>query len=197
MKQFKFLILVFIASQCFTAESEAITSQEKTTVVNLEKQTEPVEETLKYFDMGFGPAPIPLPDFGFGFRHQKNKWGYDLNFDLSTIYYVTQVKITPSVLYYNKPNLSSQFYSGLGLATGCLFTNKISHDWDFSENSAFIIAPELIFGKKYKNENGSDRFFQVNIDWPTYSFQKLTSEGWAHSNILYVPVVYLKYGVAF
>lgn len=195
----KLLIAVgFFSISCF-AQPAPLIQEYKTTPVTEVATTEfePVEESFGYVHMGLGPAPLPLPDFGIGFRKQSHNWGYDVVFELWTIYALTSLKLTPSVLYYSRPDTSSQFYSGFGLANSYLIPKGNSSNRIVSE-STYALAPQFIFGKKYKNENGEDRFFQVTVDWPTHTFkQDFIRRDFGTAQTLYFPIVYLKYGVAF
>jgi hypothetical protein len=130
-----------------------------------------------------------LPNFTIGVRTQKNHFGFDFSADLFTIHYITSLKITPSFLYYPKPKLNSQFYYGVGFTAGELFPDK-----KFFKKSLTYLSPELIFGKKYQNENNENRFWQLTIDFPTFGFENYKNKT---CKTLYYPIVFLKYGVAF
>lgn len=158
---------------------------------NNEEKKESIEdnkESFFYFDMGIGPLPLLIPTFGIGGRSQYKHIGGDLSLDVSTIYYVTSVKLTPSILYYPSVNLNSQFYAGLGAAFTGYFSNK-----ENLKRSAICFSPELIFGKKYKNNEGKNRFFETRIGFPTIGRGLKKKE----KKVIYYPIVYFKYGIAF
>jgi hypothetical protein len=186
MKKYIFLVLSIITLNAEERVDE--NKNDKTVEQNCSKQTNRDDrESFAYFDMGIGPFPLLIPTFGIGGRTQYKHIGADLALDVSTIYYVTCVKFTPSVLYYPSVNLNSQFYAGLGAGCASYFINKKKF-----KDSAFCFSPELIFGKKYKNSDGKNRFFESRIGFPTIG--KVRKKG---KKILYYPIVYFKYGISF
>ncbi|MEI6242775.1 MAG: hypothetical protein WCP39_05150 [Chlamydiota bacterium] len=155
------------------------------------------QESLFYGDLGVGPLPLLVPSFGIGYRHQKNHWGGDVALDVSTIYYATTLKITPAFLYYPTVNLASEFYAGFGLDLGAFF-GKDYYNWFSNHHVLGYTSPTLILGKKYRNKAGKNRFFEARIGFPTIGFELFKGNKFNQDDqVLYYPIVYLKYGIEF
>ena len=148
-----------------------------------EEQT-PVTNQYGYLNLGLGPAPLPIPQFGGGYRFQNGSHGFDANVQLSTVVQWTGVKVGLDYLYYLKPDLQKQFYVGVGPAVLGLFEKR--------DDARVALAPELIFGKQYTSDTGSQRHFQANMMWPTMELQSKHS-----SRVLWYPVVSFSYGWGF
>jgi hypothetical protein len=156
-----------------TAPFLALTADEQ-------KQPNAIHDRSGYVDLGLGPLPALLPVFGVGYREQWGHHGLDNHLQVATVVQATALKGSSHYLYYFKPNLASQFYVGGGASVGGVF---IKHGRD-----KFIVSPDLVVGKQYKNEAGDKRFFQAQTSWPTF-----TQTG----KVTYFPIVVLSYGFMF
>ena len=169
------------------AGSMALTAQQPQ-----EQLEEPVSESFFYGALGVGPLPFLVPTFGFGYNVQNGHYGADIALDFSTVYVLSSIRLSPTFHYYSTPNLDSQFYTGMGL--GISLVNPRNDR--FLDKMSIMLAPEFVFGKKYRNEVGGDRFFQVITSWPTYSFEQFNAS-FAKNHMVWAPIVYVKYGVSF
>lgn len=177
----------FIVSICaFTiALCTSLTAQE-------EKPS--VKDSYGYVDLGAGPAPVPLPIFGIGYRFQSNEHGFNVSLRSSTVVIYTNVKCGVHYFHYFNPNIDQQFYLGIGPALDGIF--KTSGD---RGNSYLIASPELIFGKSYRSDTKARRFFEVSIDFPTFTNKaNRCFEGvWKKTDVFWFPLVSLHYGWGF
>lgn len=146
-----------------------------------------VDDFYGYGTFNLGPAPFPLPGFGLGLRSQNHHIGYDAHLQLTTIGYASQIKWQNSALFYAKPNLKSQFYTGLGGSLNAFFGST-----KFSKGHLGI-SPELTFGKSYLNEAESRRFMELQVSWPTCVFG-LKDSG---TKTIYFPGCVFSFGVGF
>lgn len=165
-------ILIFLLSATLFADS---------------KDNQKISDFYGYGSFNLGPAPIPLPGFGLGLRTQTNHLGYDAHLQLTTIGYYSQLKWQNSALFYVKPNLNSQFYTGVGGSISAFFPNC-----SFSK-SKLGLSPELTFGKSYLNEAESRRFMELQVSWPTCVF--CYKEHGAKT--IYFPSCVFSFGVGF
>lgn len=117
-----------------------------------------------YVDLGVTLSavsyPYLLPMFGGGYRYQNGYHGCDINLHLSTVMIETSIKGAIDYLYYPKPDISNQYYVGLGAA----FIENINIFYCVSYRNA--LAPELIFGKEYLSGKNKPRFLQVSLMCP-------------------------------
>jgi hypothetical protein len=148
--------------------------------------SEPVQNSYGYLGIGVGPLPFPIPNFQGGFRQQQGHHGWDFSAQVATIGCATDIKGNALYLYYFKPNLSSQFYAGGGMALSYLW----AHGFRGKPGSMFM-APEFVFGKEYLNESNDRRFVQVQIDWPAANLSHFPR----HST--FMPLVVFSYGIGF
>ncbi len=170
MKMMKFGLAALLMTGAVAAEEATTPAPEKVT------------SSLGYMDIGLGPVPIPLPNFGLGYRFQSDHNGMDLSLHAMTVVAITQLKATALYQYYFKPNLNSQFYVGGGAGVSDIFNRKKHY---------FVISPEFVFGKQYRNEANDTRFMQVGISWPTMNLT-----GHDHRLMKY-PLVVFSYGIMF
>ncbi|MDE3045632.1 MAG: hypothetical protein KGJ02_03195 [Verrucomicrobiota bacterium] len=115
------------------------------------------EQVLRdqYFYLEGGTAYLVIPSLGLGWRWQRNRSGIDISAETSLAY---SLRASASLMVYPKPNLSDQWYFGLG-GSG-LFAPLLS-----SQHGPFAgVGPTLSFGKSYQNDNRQRRFFQGTID---------------------------------
>ncbi len=139
-----------------------------------------------YVNLGVGPAPLPIPQFGGGYRFQNGSNGFDANMQISTVVELTAVKASVNYLRYLSPDIKKQFYVGAGPALIEFFGRR---------DRILTAAPEIIFGKQYISDTGSQRHFQANIIWPIVDLNK-NSHGW-HKDIFMYPALSFSYGWGF
>ncbi len=146
-----------------------------------------VKQEFGYFGLGLGPFPLPLPAFSGGYRAQSGHHGADISLQVQTIVAVTQLKTSLLYHHYFKPCLSSQFYVGGGVGPSVIF----GHRGSFLKNGAFLLSPEFVFGKQYRNESNDLRFFQMQLSFPTINFR-------SHNvDVCEFPLVIISYGIGF
>lgn len=143
-------------------------------------KADPVCTAFPYFEMGLGPFPLPVPHFGAGLRSQHDHNGFDLSFRAATIVAATHLKGSALYHYYPKPFLESELYVGCGVGLGALFDHHFSCD-------EMLISPEFVIGRRFLNSTCENRFFQMQVSWPTFNF----SDGF------YYPLIVLSYGIGF
>ncbi len=171
-----------IAILLLSAMTTAFANEEPAASAN---ETTRVEQSFGYVGLGLGPFPIPLPAFSAGFRSQAGHHGFDVNLQAQTIIEATQLKMNGLYLHFFKPNVASEFYAGGGLGVSTVFGHHHDH--------AFLISPELVFGKQYRNESDDTRFFQAQMSFPTLP---VDSDFHAH-RVFWFPLVVLSYGIGF
>jgi len=172
----KKLIVFLSAFGLFASESQDFRKSEKPTV----------NDHYLYGTFGVGPLPAPIPNLGLGFRNQINHGGVDINLKVLPVFGVaTLVSYQTSGLYYFKPNLKSQFYTGLGASINCGFEH-------FHYNSFWAAAPVWLFGKSYLNNEGSRRFFELEVKVPSVLLSSKNA-----GSATYFPFCSLTYGVKF
>jgi hypothetical protein len=150
------------------------------------KHLDSTRDSYFYGSFNLGPAPIPLPGFGIGFRNQHNHTGVDTHLQLTTIGYASQLKYQAAGLYYFKPNLKSQMYTGLGASASYLFGGanlKKGH---------VIASPEWCFGKTYLNENNQRRYLELQVSFPTFLIDSKKEP-----KPMYYPLCVFSYGIGF
>lgn len=149
-------------------------------------QTPNVKGSFGYADIGIGPLPLLVPTFGLGCRTQYNHHGWDLSLHAASVVVLTEIKGSLLHHYYFNPCFESQFYSGLGIGFGALFSK---HD-----DTLTFLSPEFAFGKEYTTDTGGLRFFQVQVSFPTFYSNK--GHHFSH-HPFYMPLVVFSYGIGF
>ena len=146
-----------------------------------------VSNQYGYLDLGLGPAPLPIPQFGCGYRFQKGSNGFDANLMVTTVVEATALKLGLHYLHYMHPDITKQFYVGVGPA--------IIEGFSRRNHSGLFVAPEFIFGKQYTSDTGSQRHFQANLIWPAISV-----DHWNYRHrhdTLWYPLLSFSYGWGF
>ena len=143
MKKFLFVFMAFLAPLCAEDDTE------------FRRTTPKFSRSLFHLSAGTGPYPLPIPVLGMGYRKQVGHQGGDLSLRVSSIVYLTQVKLVPSYLLYFNPSEHGQIYMGIG-AGGNLFIQS----WKKDDPTVLALSPELIAGKEYIGKTGSKRFLQ-------------------------------------
>lgn len=166
---------------CFLCLAAVLKGEEKPSLV---------EKRLIHLSIGSGPYPLPLPVLSAGYRAQSGHSGFDLTLSMTSVYYLSQIKITPSYLFYINPSIESELYIGLGVQGGSIAVKK-SKTVDF-----FTASPIYLFGKEYLGKTGEKRFIQLEVGLPTYNFSKKKGF-WSEWNILYIPLICVTYGICF
>jgi hypothetical protein len=181
----KLKVLSFLALIGIATGQEAITSNES------------VRQQFGYVELGLGPMPVPLPVFGIGGKSQWNHHGLDVSAQVATVGVVTAVQANFLYNYYFKPNLASQFYIGAGVAPNIVFGRELFGRYHHGNNFGLGFSPELVFGKQYRNESQDIRFFQAQINFPTWLTDKRHDFNFNDSHLLKFPIVTLNYGIGF
>lgn len=158
-----------------------------------EKNERPAPIKKSFFHVGFssGPYPLPIPSVSFGYRKQSGHIGSDYTLRFSTVYYLSQAKLSSYALFYLDPDVKSQLYVGVGLGGSFLLLKKSEKVEPF-----FAASPEFLLGKEYVGETGSKRFIQVEVSIPTYNFGK-TKHFLRKWDELYIPLIVVTYGLCF
>jgi hypothetical protein len=169
----KFLFTSLLAFGCIFAEESS------------PQETPEVRQHFGHFDIGVGPLPIPLPVFTGGYRAQWGHHGMDVSLQASTIVSYTQIKANFLYNHYFKPSLDSEFYVGGGVGPSIVIGRG---------ECEFLISPELVFGKLYRNETKDLRFWQIQVSFPTFDFHQSRHH---HSHCTWFPLVVASYGFGF
>jgi hypothetical protein len=146
------------------------------------------QTSFAYGRIGAYDAGLLLPDCGIGYRFQHNHIGTDISCTLIPLFVANIFKITPSFLVHFKPNLQSEWYTGLG----CGFWACMPMSKDLHLNAHFGFCPELILGKQYLNSNGKVRFIEGRLGIPF-----LRSFLGDPLDIVRQPAISIYYGIAF
>jgi hypothetical protein len=129
-----------------------------------------IEKSTIYADVGLG-AIESLPSFGIGYRYQHNYHGLDLNARLLTAFGLVDMNIIQSNLLYNlyfNPKIESQYYMGLGAGCDYIFSNRNNYFKSKNLKENLLLSPEITLGRSYTNQSGSERFFQMQFNFPFY-----------------------------
>lgn len=179
--KWKFALILFSAAGLLAAE-------EKTFAEPVEIQPGKLKQEYGYVSAGLGPFPLPLPAFAAGYRAQSGHNGFDVSCQVQTVVAVTQLKANLLYLHYFKPEYCSEFYVGGGVGPSVIFGSDY---WWHRRSTAFLLSPEFVFGKQYRNESSDLRFFQMQVSFPTISaFHK----SW---HVTEFPLVIFSYGIGF
>jgi hypothetical protein len=182
-----------------------------------QKKSHHVHELRGYGLVGLTAAPAISSVLGFGSRFQYGHIGIDVSLDFSSLFATVKnklctnkmfyrqqkheppynfsnhfsFKIAPSFLIFPHPNLTSEWYTGLGCQIGLW-----EHDHYYCGFRFY--APVCIIGKKYINSSGKKRFIELRVAFPTvfphtiYSF--LDNH---HCQTIYTPIFTINYGFMF
>ena len=147
-----------------------------------EKQT---KESFGYFDFGASALTYPFflfPGVDFGYRKQVNSLGFDVSIGLNSWAVVNELHGSAVLHYFPHPDLQGEYYVGLGADVGHWFLLHLS--------AGTVIAPKFVFGRKFRNDNEKNRFWQVSLLCPNCvtGYNK-----YVHN----YPVVEFKYGLGF
>jgi hypothetical protein len=186
--------LLMLPLSLVLGETDEIAKAEQKTSNHFEYNQEmTINKHTGYFDIGVGPLPCLAPSFGMGYRYQHNHHGLDMNVRAITamgLYDATVAQANLLYDYYFKPSLKSQFYLGAGVGCAYLFGDAISHHHWNDYRHRLLLSPEIVLGKNYVNEAGDERFFQAQIDIPTFKITRWNKP-------LYAPIVLLTYGLCY
>lgn len=173
--KFNYLIFAFITQFCFIAFAAGELNEEFFS----EEVECPVQDSYRYASIGVGPI-IFIPNVGIGYRERNAEWGWDTGLSFSTIGYAHQLTAHLVGHYYLSPSKINSAYLGLGIMGSGILTNK--------GEGAGTLSPTFVFGK----ELGAGRhFIEMHVGVPTFWM------GSKHRNTMYLPLMYIKYGIAF
>ncbi len=178
----KYVLALSLATGFLIAQEE---------VVSCETMPQEVTQGFGYLSIGLGPFPVPLPAFTGGYRSQAGHHGFDASLQVQTVIAATQLKTNLLYHYYPKPCLRSQSYYGIGVGPSVVFKGH-------RRSTGFLISPEFVFGKQYRNETDDIRFFQAQVSFPTFGHVDGTfhhSRGFRH--LTWFPLVIISYGWGF
>jgi hypothetical protein len=145
--------------------------------------------SLGYMDVGVLLPVAPVPSVGLGYRVQAGHNGGDFSIHASSNMVFTQIKGAILYQYYFHPNLDSQFYLGSGLGISWVEYHLLTVE------RGFCVSPEFVFGKQFKLDTGTSRFWQFQMSVPTYSIQDSAFFGPGRG--FYLPVLAFYYGFCF
>ncbi|NGX44974.1 MAG: hypothetical protein K940chlam2_00114 [Chlamydiae bacterium] len=165
MKKILAILTIGITSTIFSNEQETCT---------------PCQDSFAYYSFSLGPFPWPAPGVGIGYRSQFNHFGWDTNLRVSSIYVLSQLKLSTTPLYYFHPEKENPFYMGVGVGA------SVVNDPEKWGGKTFYgtLSPELKFGKQF----GQRQFVQMEVSYPTWTTQEKT---W------HLPLVLFSYGKGF
>lgn len=138
-------------------------------------------DAYRYVSFGVGPIVI-IPNVGIGYRERYSQLGWDTGLSFSTVGYAHQLSAHVAGHYYFSPRKNSA-YVGLGLLGSGICTND-------GEGGA-TLSPDFIFGKELKREGDSKHFIEMHVGIPSMWIDS------KHVKPMYVPLMYVKYGIAF
>lgn len=190
------LLIVFLSISSFVYSGSItpkrrniLRSKENVSGYNLDhKMTDSVSDlrsSYKYYGAGLGPLPVPALTQSIGVRKMLNEGNFaiDSGFTLATLVRFNAIRGYLNGLLYAKPEPSSQYYIGLGGSFGAFIGIDRFIDGVF-------LAPNLLAGKEFINNEGEKRFFQVEALYPVH-------EMIYKSTFTFMPLLTLKYGMAF
>lgn len=165
------------------------TEEQTTTIVPENKPA--VSNQYGYFELGFLGSVVPfvLPEIAGGYRVQRGAHGFDANLQFATIGYISEAKLGLHYLHYFQPDIQNEYYLGIGPAIGGIYGIK-----PFKKVIGYGMAPELVFGKQYMTDSGSQRHIQANVIWPTYT---INAGHHYEQRSLWCPIFSISYGWGF
>lgn len=141
-----------------------------------------VYDAYRYVTFGVGPI-IFIPNVGVGYRERYSHFGWDTALSFSTIGYAHQLSAHFVGHYYLNPLRKNSAYFGLGLMGSGIITNH--------RESGGTLSPDFVFGKELEKSGDSRHFIEMHVGVPSMWIESKNT----HS--LYLPLMYVKYGMAF
>lgn len=141
-----------------------------------------VSNAYRYVSFGVGPI-IVIPNVGIGYRQRYSQFGWDTAISFSTVGYAHQLGAHFVGHYYLSPTIKNSAYLGLGLIGSGIFTNnnKISG----------TLSPDFVFGKQLDKAGDKNHFIEMHVAIPTMLIKSKRTAS------MYLPLMYIKYGIAF
>lgn len=148
-------------------------------VANCEIIDTPVYDAYRYVSFGVGPIVV-IPNVGIGYRERHGEKGWDTSLSFSTIGYAHQLTAHAVGHYYLSPYQPNSAYLGLGILGSYIITNH--------GDSIGTLSPDFVFGKELAD---SKHFIEMHVAVPSLCM------GGRHQRALYIPLMYIKYGISF
>ncbi len=141
-----------------------------------------VQNGYRYFSIGVGPI-IFIPNVGIGYKQRYSQFGWDTGLSFSSIGYVHQLNGYLVGHYYLSPFRQNSAYLGLGVTGSGVITNH-------SEGGG-TLSPDFVFGKELESSDASRHFIEMHVAIPSIWINS------KHTNAMYLPLMYIKYGISF
>lgn len=141
-----------------------------------------IHQIYRYMSLGVGPV-IFIPNVGVGYRKRNDQLGWDMALSFSTIGYAHQLSAHLVRHYYLNRLQKNSVYLGGGLLGSVIFT--------MHKESRGTLSPVFVFGKELERGHDSIHFMEMQVAIPTL---------WINSKrpkSMYLPLMYVKYGIAF
>jgi len=156
-------------------------SSASTCAIALQEEVCDIDSSFSYRTIGIGPIPIPALNLGIGRRIKGGRYAGDFTVNLATLGIVNALQVYANGLCYIHQKPSAHTYIGAGASAAVAFS--------FPEASySGYIAPNILGGREFINADGNRRFFQVEVLVLPFDI---------YSSNLILPLVTLKYGIAF
>jgi len=139
-------------------------------------------DAYRYVSVGVGPI-IFIPNVGIGYRERYSQLGWDTALSFSTIGYAHQLSAHWVGHYYLSPLRKNSAYLGLGLMGSGVFTNH--------KGGGGTLSPDFVFGKGLDRHGDSRHFIEMHVAIPTLWMSS------KHAHSMFLPLMYIKYGIAF
>lgn len=178
-----FLVFIFSTNPVFSQQECYTSINENNTDIDYTLQNCPVDYSFRYFNVGGGPF-ILIPNIGVGYRERHVNIGKDIALSVSSIGFAHQLGAYVMGHYYLSPQEQNSFYFGCGVL-GSYFTLN-DGSWDC------YLSPNFAFGKEFKQTGEDHHFLELHITAPS-----ITLRHHRHCAIMYIPLIYIKYGMSF
>lgn len=141
-----------------------------------------VYDCYRYLSIGVGPFVV-VPNVGVGYRERYSQYGWDTALSFSTVGYVHQLSAHLVAHYYLSPLRKNSAYLGFGLIGSGVLTNY--------RDCGGTLSTDFIFGKELKRSGDSSHFMEMHVGIPSLLIES------KRTHCTYLPLMYIKYGIAF
>lgn len=180
----KIAFLIFIINLCIIKPSycdSSICSPEPCLEERFPNFEFEVQDAYRYASFGVGPI-IVIPNVGIGYRSRYSQVGWDTGLSFSTIGYAHQISAHLVGHYYLSPLQKNSAYLGLGFMGSYIFTND--------KEGLGTLSPDFVFGKQLERSGDRRHFIEMHVAIPSMLVGK-------HPHSMYLPLMYIKYGISF
>lgn len=141
-----------------------------------------VRDAYRYVSVGTGPIFL-IPNLGIGYRQRYSHLGWDTALSFSTIGYAHQLSAHVVGHYYLNPCQQNSAYLGFGLLGSGIFTNH--------HGAGGTLSTDFVIGKELERDGCKRHFIEMHAAVPTVWMNS------KHSHSMYLPLMYVKYGISF